>query len=228
MEVTVPYIQKKFAEFNRQMFGGKLPMLPIRLSNAKTFMGQCSFKKRRNKFGKMEHYDFVLRINTRIELPEKELEDIIIHEMIHYYIGYRQLEDTSAHGQLFRTMMTDINRKFGRNISVSHRMTKEQTEQARSARQTWHVVALVKFHDGRSGVKVLPRIVERIAHYYHSVLAAKTIKSVDLFMSCDVFFNRFPCSSALNVCFHDEAEVLEHLKNAKRVECDGENVRIID
>lgn len=227
MEVTVPYIQKKFVEFNRQMFGGKLPMLPIRLSNAKTFMGQCCFKTRRNKFGKTELYDFVLRINTRIELPERDLEDIIIHEMIHYYIGYHQLQDTSPHGELFRRMMADINQRFGRNITVSQRLTKEQKAQARSTRQTWHVVAVVQFHDGRSGVKVLPRIVERITHYYHSVSSVKTIKSVDLFMSCDVFFNRFPCSSALNVCFHDEADVREHLKDAKRLECNGKEVRIL-
>lgn len=37
MEITIPYIKHKFEEFNQQMFAGKLPMLPIKLSNAKSF-----------------------------------------------------------------------------------------------------------------------------------------------------------------------------------------------
>ena len=32
MEITIPYIKHKFEEFNQQMFAGKLPMLPIKLS----------------------------------------------------------------------------------------------------------------------------------------------------------------------------------------------------
>ena len=120
MKATVPYIEKKFEEFNRQMFGGKLSKIPVELSDAKTFLGQCVFKKRRKPIGKTELYDFRLRINTRVDLPEREIEDTIIHEMIHYYIGYNKLEDASAHGPLFLSIMNEINRKFGRNLTVSH------------------------------------------------------------------------------------------------------------
>lgn len=37
MNITVSYIEQKFEEFNQQMFAGKLPMLPICLSDAKPF-----------------------------------------------------------------------------------------------------------------------------------------------------------------------------------------------
>lgn len=225
MEITISYIQNKFLKFNHMIFGDQLPMLPIRLSNAKTFMGQCCFKKKRTLTGKIKNYDFVLRINTRIDLPETDLEDIIIHEMIHYYIGYNQLHDTSSHGQLFRKMMAEINQKFGRHITISHKLTKAQKEQSHSSRQTWHVVALVKFTDGQMGVKVLPRILQRITHYYKTVLTANQVADIELYMSCDIFFNRFPCSSALNYCRHDEAEVRQHLKDAKRMICDGNDIR---
>ena len=111
MKATVEYIEKKFEEFNRQMFAGKLPKLPIELSNAKTFLGQCAFKKRLTVFGKVKLYDFRMRISTRFDLTEREIEDTIIHEMIHYYIGVNNLKDTSAHGQLFRQMMNSINER---------------------------------------------------------------------------------------------------------------------
>ena len=39
MKATIPYIERKFEEFNQQMFAGKLPKLPIELSDAKTFLG---------------------------------------------------------------------------------------------------------------------------------------------------------------------------------------------
>ena len=53
MEITIPYITRKFEEFNQQLFAGKLPMLPIHLSNAKTFLGACTYKKRKGKNGKI-------------------------------------------------------------------------------------------------------------------------------------------------------------------------------
>lgn len=69
-------------------------------------------------------------MNTRIELSEDEIEDTIIHEMIHYYIGYNQLEDTSAHGAIFQQVMNAINEKYGRHLSISHKSSKSQKEQA--------------------------------------------------------------------------------------------------
>jgi len=36
----------------------------LELSDAKTFLGQCVYKKRRKPYGKTELYDFRLRINT--------------------------------------------------------------------------------------------------------------------------------------------------------------------
>lgn len=73
-------IHRKFEEFNQQMFAGKLPKLPIELSDAKTFLEACVHRKRRLPNGEIEMYDFRLRINTRIDLPKQEVEDTIIHE----------------------------------------------------------------------------------------------------------------------------------------------------
>ena len=47
MKADIPFIEKKFEEFNKLMFAGELHKLPIELRNAKTFLGQCIFKIRR-------------------------------------------------------------------------------------------------------------------------------------------------------------------------------------
>lgn len=221
---TIPYIERKFEEFNKQMFAGELPPIPIVLSDAKTFLGKCVYKKRLGKDGKAEYYDFKLRINTRIDLPENEVEDTLIHEMIHYFIGYKRLEDASSHGPLFMHIMNTINEKYGRNITVTFKGTSEQQEQLVDKKHRYHVVALVKFHDGKTGIKVLPRVVQSILRYYNTISSAREIESVKLFMSNDIFFNRFPNSAALKVHFVNEEEVLGHLAGAEVLLCDGKKI----
>lgn len=215
MIATIQYIEKKFDEFNALCFAGTLPKLPIELSDAKTFLGMCVYKKRKNWQGKTICYDFRLRINTRIDLPEDVLEDTIIHEMIHYDILINNKKDSSAHGILFKQIMNNINEKYNRHITISHKGTKEQNEQAFSTKARWHVVAVVTFDDGKIGVKVLPRIISSIQKYYNNVSRARGVVDIKVFMTKDIYFNRFPTSSALNIRFVDVDELNEHLKDAK-------------
>ena len=123
MVPTIPYIQSRFDEFNARFFVGALPPVPIKLSNARTFLGKLTFTKRRKwLFGEWTYSNFVLRINTRFDLPEQLIEDTILHEMIHYYIAVNQLRDTSTHGHLFRQEMKRINAEGNRHITISYRL----------------------------------------------------------------------------------------------------------
>ena len=98
MTPTIPYIQSCFDEFNARFFASSLPPIPIKLSNARTFLGKVTFTRRRSwLFGPVRNENFVLRINTRIDLPEDLIQDTILHEMIRYYIAVNQLRDTSSH-----------------------------------------------------------------------------------------------------------------------------------
>lgn len=206
------------------MFGGELPDLPIYLSDAKTFLGKCCYKKRKLPGGKVECYDFCLRFNTRLDLPEQEVEDTIIHEMIHYFVTYKHLEDSSSHGPIFLHIMNSINERFGRHLSVSYKTSDAEKEALVDKRQRYHVVAVVDFCDGRAGVKVLPRIIPRIVNYYNIVSRQKEIAMVRLYMSNDVYWNRYPNSSALKVHYVDAEVICEHLKGAETLGCDGKTI----
>ena len=218
-------MERKFGEFNKLMFDGKLPKIPIVLTDAKTFLGKCVYRQRMGRDGKPEYYDFKLRINTRVDLPENEVEDTLIHEMIHYYIALNRLEDASTHGPLFIHIMNSINKKYGRHLAVRFKGTAEQNEQLVDKKQHYHVVAVVKFHDGKTGIKVLPRVLTSILKYYNAVSTVKEVASIRLFMSNDIFFNRFPNSSALKVHFQEESEVMGHLKDAETLICDGKSIK---
>ena len=215
MIATHEYVKEKFGEFNRLIFDGKLPLPPICMSNARTFLGACTFKSKRNWLGRTVLYDFKLKISKRLDLPENEIEDIIIHEMIHYYIGVNQMKDSSAHGTLFRQMMSDINRKHGRHITISHKMTTEQRQLTVDKTEKWHVVAVVGMKNGRTGIKVLPRVWQSINKYCDGVKRSGEVDEVKLYICKDAYFNRFPTSSALRVYYPPMDELTRHLKDAK-------------
>ena len=122
MIATLPFLENRFKTFNDAYFGGALPPVPIKLGRAVRSIGCCAYKKRRKWFGKVEYSDFRIRISTRFDLPEQELEDTLLHEMIHYEILVNQRRDSSAHGRLFRARMREINEQYGRHIAVSYRI----------------------------------------------------------------------------------------------------------
>lgn len=122
MTPTVEYVESKIKFFNDLVFGSCLPPIPVKLSRARTYLGRVQFRVRRNLFGRVTGCtDFLMRISVAYDFPERELEDVILHEMIHYYIAWKGLRDKSAHGPLFRSYMNRINRDFGRNVRISYK-----------------------------------------------------------------------------------------------------------
>lgn len=236
--VTIPYIQQKFDDFNRQYFGNQLPPIPIKLSNAKTFLGKVCFRKERKLLSRKWHYsDFVLRINTRIDLPEDVVEDIILHEMIHYYIAVNQWQDCSAHGRLFRAEMARLN-AAGRHIRISHRLTPEQAQQAQGGRKT-RVVCVAYFKDGRVGVKVVPKQVAHVLRFHRAAFAHFAIERLCWYLSDSPFFAQSPSSAALRfyLCEDTPTERTETtgstapplqaaLHQSRPLLCDGTTLRL--
>ena len=211
MVPDIPFIQARFDRFNELIFSGKLPKIPVALSNAASYVGLCTFKTRRRLFGRTEHYDFKLRFSKRFDLPENEVEDTVIHEMIHYYIRLNNIKDTSAHGKVFRQMMEQINSTYGRHITVSHRTTKEQREAVLDKRPKLRYIAIVTFKDGRQGIKLLPHDERKVAAYHRVLMRSRQVSAIDYFEESDPWFNRFPTSSAFNVIMAPMEEVKEHL-----------------
>lgn len=215
MRADIPYVQQKFREFNRQMFDGRLPEPPVSITNAKTYLGVCAYRKHRKWNGRLEYSDFKIRISRRFDLSRDEIDDTIIHEMIHYYIGLFSPADMPGHSALFRRMMADINTRYGRHISVSHRLTPDQQEQAIDNRPKRHIVAKVVLKDGRTGIKVIPCMERHIRRYHRGMMASGKVSSIEFFQTTDPFFNRFPSSSAFTVYFPDPATLSAHLSNNK-------------
>ena len=218
MKISVPYLLDRFEYFNALIFNRKLPFVPIVLSRARTFLGKCEFKGRINAQGQEEFFGFIIRISVSFDMSEDQLDDVLIHEMIHFCIAVNQQRDTSPHGVMFRQLMDTINERFGRHISITNNLPLAQHT---AQRKTWHVVAVVETTEGKTGIKVLPRITQRITHYYNAAMHSPQVTDVKLYMACDPFFNRYPNSSSLKVHPVEPEELALHLKGSHPATCDG-------
>ena len=211
MKMTVAYAAERFSHFNALCFDGALPGVPIVLTRATTFLGKVRYKRRKRLFGQTENVDFQIRLSSEFELPENEWDDVIIHEMIHFYIARNNLRDTSTHGTVFRGMMDEINRKYGRHITVSHRTSPEATS-PRMARERWHCICVSKFQDGTEGITVCseamaPRIERGLPKNYRIV-------SREWYVSNDVYFNRFPHSRLPRIYKITASDLQAHIATA--------------
>lgn len=144
MKANIQFLRDRFERFNRMIFKEPLPRPEMHISSAKTFMGQ--FKAERHGFaGRNATYH--LTLSDRYDVPENVLEDTVIHEMIHFYICHAKLRDSSSHGPVFRQIMNEINRRFGRHITVSHRCTQQQLDSDQTKAHS--IVCLCTMTDGR-------------------------------------------------------------------------------
>ena len=221
MRITIIDIQNIFDKYNKLCFDGKLPMPRIRIGHAKNYLGQLRYKMNKDKDGKRTYYDFSLNISKLYEMDQQKLEDVVIHEMIHYYIHYNQIQDTSSHGVVFRKMMNDINTRFQRNITISDR---SGLPVANDSQQTkLYLVCVASLRSGDMGVAVCAR--SRAFEIYDELPLRYDILKVDWYFTTDPFFNRFRRTNTAKLYRADKEEVCKYLASATELERVGNVIR---
>ena len=58
----------------------------------------------------------------------------------------------------------------------------------------------------------------------HIIKVEEMFTKIDLFMTDEPYFNRFPTSSAAYVIFVDKDEIYSHLSNARHMIIDGNEI----
>ena len=212
---TVAYLEERFDTFNRMCFDGALPRIPIRLSGARSYIGRLRYRPVRDWRGRtVRCEDFLIRISTRFDLTEAETEDTLIHEMIHYWIAWRGIRDSSVHGKAFRAKMQEINEKYGRHITISHKTT--QGELDRDTRVRTHLLCVSTLADGRTAVTVCA--AARVKDIARAFRRSPTIRRTAWYVSTDPWFNRFPRCHTPKVFPVGPAELQAHLAGARVLE----------
>lgn len=216
MQVTTDWIRYQFDLFNREYFGGELPLPKFSVSNARTQLGTMRFKWKAVRTGPFSYqlkkmaYDYEIRISNYYEIPERQFQEILLHEMIHYYIAVKDLRDTSSHGATFRRIMDRLNAK-GWHITV-RTDTKGWTVAERNSLRP-RVVLGVVMADGKHFFSVVGsryvRGIDRQASFN------SLIKQHAWYVSTDEYFRHFPQSRTLRGKLVSKAFFEEKIKEMK-------------
>lgn len=197
MILSIDYILERITYYNNLIFGGELPPIPVKLVRARTFLGKLQYKRTRKPFARgYEYSDFLMKISVSHDYNEVLLNNVLVHEMIHYYIVYKGIKDTSAHGEVFRRMMNEINSRYGLQIRVSHRYSSSE-RQTIDLRVREHVVCVSKMQSGDYGITVCsracaPKIKRELPRYYR-------LQSSAWYVTNNPFFNRYPHSRSAKI-----------------------------
>lgn len=213
-------MQEGFARFNSEIFDHRLPTPCFALTRAKTFRGKLTYRWKRSILGKRTPYEFQIKLSTFFDLPEREWEDVLIHEMIHLHIVSSAIPDSSSHGPAFRSLMLQINSVFGRSISVSSRMTEAQ--QNLDTRIRSHFILAVRKYDG--SLFIAPAMPSAAARLWNMADLFPGVKSWVWFGTIDPWFNRFPRVKSFKMFRADENEIAAHLKGAVRLYLNGKRI----
>lgn len=216
------FVADSFNRFNAVLFSSTLPLPKFVITRARTFRGKLCYTVS-NSFLKKTARDFEMRISTVFDLPTEEWEDVVIHEMIHLHIAHKKIKDASSHGPVFRKIMTEINRTYGRHIVVSARATEKQLDADKRIRG--HYVCLAKFNDGRLGVA--PVTKSNIFTLWDEFLKFPEVQTVKWVGTLDPWFNRFPRVRKPKLYLAKREEVAQHLKDGKPLERNGNLIKVI-
>ena len=156
MIITISEVKEQFDKWNGTIFNNELPTPSFELMHTKRLLGQ--FRWRRIGSDKL---GYTIRISTFYDRPFALYVDTIVHEMLHYYIKYKGIKDTSSHGREWKSMAAKISRKYGLTITrtsptgggVSEHVLEKAAEK-NVAKFEYAIVC--KMNDGHFGASVVP------------------------------------------------------------------------
>ena len=112
MIITIPEIKREFDKWNGIIFNNELPCPSFELMQTKRTLGQFKWRK----IGK-DKLGYTIRISVFYDRPFEYYVDTIVHEMLHYYIKFKGIRDTSSHGRIWKEKAAEISRKYNLTIT---------------------------------------------------------------------------------------------------------------
>lgn len=187
------WLHASFDTFNRLYFNNALPCPRLSLSQSRTRLGSMSCKHKLTWKG-YRPCRYAIHVSTYYNQTERQYQNVLLHEMIHYYIAYKGIVDTSPHGKVFRQMMKNLNEKYGWEISVSSRMSEAKPASVQSS-ATPRLILLLEVQGRGHFVSVVnPKYVAALEHELQRL---SEVKQHAWYQSTDAYFDSFPVVRSL-------------------------------
>lgn len=187
------WLHASFDTFNRLYFNNALPCPRLSLSQSRTRLGSMSCKHKLTWKG-YRPCRYAIHVSTYYNQTERQYQNVLLHEMIHYYIAYKGIVDTSPHGKVFRQMMKNLNEKYGWEISVSSRMSETKSVCVQSS-ATPRLILLLEVQGRGHFVSVVnPKYASVMEHELQRL---SEVKQHAWYQSTDAYFDGFPVVRSL-------------------------------
>lgn len=105
-----------FCLYNEKYFDGKLPIPMFDLLHSFRTCGYFNCDYKQGWFSRTL-YNFRISMTDYYDFTPKQFEDILVHEMIHYYLAYFGIDKSLSHGREFKKMAKRLNQAYGLNIT---------------------------------------------------------------------------------------------------------------
>ena len=112
MRICESQIRCLFRQFNKDYFGNILPIPHIKIRHSDNTLGYFSYMPDK-MFGTTE----TLEISDFYAYTSNQLRDIVVHEMIHYYLYYIGEDIRLKHGKSFMRMARQLNQSYGLHVT---------------------------------------------------------------------------------------------------------------
>ena len=100
---------------NRQYFDHKLRTPKFGLIHSFRILARFEYNRKKGKADKNKRFLF----SDYFDFDEETFRNIMVHEMIHYYLFLYGTNDKCDHGADFKAMAQELNQKYGLNITTT-------------------------------------------------------------------------------------------------------------
>ena len=125
-----------FCQYNEKYFEGILPIPMFDLLHSFRTCGYCQCDYEQGWFSRTL-YNFRISMTDYYDFTLKQFEDILVHEMIHYYLAYFGIDKSLSHGREFKKMAKRLNQTYGLNITKTLDISQYKRREGTPAISYW-------------------------------------------------------------------------------------------
>lgn len=110
---NVYMLYNMFGRFNKDYFNNELPEPTMQVIHTFNIFGYFGYSDRCGYL----LYDPYIQISDYYLYTEPQFRDLLVHEMIHYYLAYTGKDVKVTHGEEFQKMADEFNKKYRMHIT---------------------------------------------------------------------------------------------------------------
>ena len=137
MVANLVNLAESFDKYNKAYFEGKLPTPMFDLLHSYRTCGYFQYTK--GGWFDKTLYDPTISMTDYYDFTEKQFKDILVHEMIHYYLAYCGEDRGCHHGKKFKRMARRLNQTYSLHITEYLDLSKYKRRRGTPSLSYWFV-----------------------------------------------------------------------------------------